>query len=66
MEKAKKITVEVPEQLLQGAQEFTGKGISETIRMGLLVLLAQQAAEKIKTYRGKLKLSDWRKLKEDR
>jgi len=66
MEKTKKITVEVPEPVLKQAMAATGTGISETVRYGLEMVAAKVAFARLQTYRGKLKLSRWQDLKEDR
>ena len=39
----KKVTIEVPEELLDKAQQATGSGITQTIRTGLQLLAASQA-----------------------
>jgi len=44
MDAARKVTVELPEDLLQKAQRSTGKGITATIRQGLeLVVVATRS-----------------------
>ena len=63
----KKITVEVPEELLAFAQAYTGQGVAETVRSALRKLasiLAQQQARKL---RGKVKFSiSLKELRHDR
>jgi Arc/MetJ-type ribon-helix-helix transcriptional regulator len=54
---AKKITVDVPEDLLREAQAQTGEGISGTVRRGLQLLAAAQAFKEIRSLRGKVKFS---------
>jgi Arc/MetJ-type ribon-helix-helix transcriptional regulator len=54
---AKKITVDVPEDLLREAQAQTGEGISETVRRGLQLLAAAQAFRDVRSLRGKVKFS---------
>ena len=66
MGKAKKITVEVPEELLKNALSQTNSGITETVRQALAILAAQSAYESLSEMRGKLKLTDWKDLKKDR
>ena len=66
MEKTKRITVEVPEHILRQATEATGKNISETIRYSLEIVAASVAFNELPSFRGKLKLTPWKKLKEDR
>jgi hypothetical protein len=38
MQTARKITVEVPEELLEKAQKASGEGITQTVRTGLQLL----------------------------
>lgn len=57
MTTAKKITVDVPEDLLREAQAQTGEGISETVRRGLQLLAATQAFRDVRALRGRVKFS---------
>jgi hypothetical protein len=57
VETARKITVEVPEELLEKAQKAAGAGITQTVRAGLTLLAASQAYAKLRTLRGKVRLS---------
>jgi Arc/MetJ-type ribon-helix-helix transcriptional regulator len=67
MQKAKKITVEVPEDLLRSAQVQTGKGISETVRRALELLAAAQSYKELREMKGKIKFSKtYKELKHDR
>ena len=67
MSAAKKITIQISEDLLKKAQQTTGEGITETIREGLKLLAASRAYEKLRRLRGKLKFSiDLDSLREDR
>lgn len=67
MNKAKKITVDVPEDLLRRAQESSGQGITATIRTGLQLVAATGAYEALRRLRGRVRFSvDWRELREDR
>jgi len=64
---AKKITVHVPEDLLEKAQRSTGQGITETIRRGLQLVAAGDAYKKLRALRGKVSISrDIDTLREDR
>jgi hypothetical protein len=64
---ARKITVHVPEDLLDRARESTGEGITETVRRGLELVAATRAYRELCKLRGKVKLStDLAKLREDR
>jgi len=62
-----KITLEVPRDLLERAQEASGAGISETVRAGLQILAASDVYQRLRQMRGKVKLSvSWQELKDDR
>jgi len=67
MEATRKITVEIPQGLLEKAQQASGAGITQTIRTGLQLLAASQAYEDLRKMRGKVRFSrTWQELKEDR
>lgn len=67
MSKMRKITVEVPEDLLERVQEFTGTGVTESIRAALKKLDAMRAQQELLKLRGKIKFSiDLDELREDR
>jgi len=70
METARKITVEVPEAVLEKAQQASGKGITQTVRTGLQPLAASQAYDRLLQLRGKVQSHvqgiERRSLKEDR
>jgi hypothetical protein len=51
----RKITVEVPEKLLQNAQEATGAGITRTVTEGLRHLASVRAQRELRKLRGKIK-----------
>ena len=53
----KTITVDVPEHILKEAQAHTGPGISETVRMGLELLVAKGNYGRLKKLKGKIKFS---------
>ncbi len=64
---ARKITIEVPEELLRKAQDSTGEGITQTIRRGLQLVAAGRAYEDLRRLRGRVKISlDVRRLRDDR
>lgn len=54
---ARKITIEVPEDLLEKAQQATGTGVTQTVRAGLQLLAASQAYDRLRGLRGKVKFS---------
>lgn len=62
-----KITAHVPAALLRRAQAATGKGVTETVRLGLDLLAAAKAAEELRRRRGTLRLEiDLAELRRDR
>jgi hypothetical protein len=63
----RKITVEIPQGLLEKAQQASGSGITQTIRTGLQLLAASQAYDNLRQLRGKVRFSrTWEELKDDR
>jgi hypothetical protein len=67
MSAPRKITVEVPEQLLARAQAASRQGVTETVRAGLRLVAAADAYQRLSTMRGKVKLAhSWQELKDDR
>jgi hypothetical protein len=57
METARKITVEVPEELLAEAQKASGEGITQTIRTGLRLVAASRTYARLRQLRGKVKFA---------
>ena len=53
----RKITVELPPDLLEKAQRATGTGITQTIRAGLQLVAASQAYATLRQLRGKVRFS---------
>jgi hypothetical protein len=67
MADSRKITVEIPEDLLERALAATDAGITETVRQGLALVAAGRAYDELRRLRGKLKLGiDLESLREDR
>ena len=67
MKNTQKITAHVPTVLLRRAQAATGKGITETVRLGLDLVASAKAAEGLRQLRGKLRLDlDLAALRRDR
>jgi hypothetical protein len=67
MEIARKITVEVPEDLLEKAQQASGAGITQTVRTGLQLVAASHAYARLRELRGKVRFSQTTdELKADR
>ena len=57
MDTARKITVEVPQDLLKKAQRASGTGITQTVRTGLQLVAASQAYARLRQLRGKVRFS---------
>jgi len=54
---ARKITVEVPRELLAKAQRASGSGITETVRAGLQLVAASRNYNRLRRLRGKVHFS---------
>jgi len=64
---ARKITVEVPPELLDKAQRASGTGITETVRTGLQLVAASRTYVRLRQLRGKVRFSrSLAELKADR
>jgi post-segregation antitoxin (ccd killing protein) len=67
METARKITVEVPVDLLERAQRASGLGVTQTVRTGLSLVAASQAYARLRQWRGQVRFSrSLARLKADR
>ncbi len=67
MQTARKITVEVPEELLEKAQKASGEGITQTVRTGLQLVAASRTYARLRQLRGKVRFTrTWAELKADR
>jgi hypothetical protein len=67
MAEMRKITVDVPADDLAAAQEFTGAGVSETVRAALRRLGSIHAQHELRKLRGTYKFTiDLDELREDR
>jgi len=53
----RKITVEIPDQLLEKAQEATGTGVTQTVRASLELMAASRADAQLRSMRGKVRFS---------
>ena len=63
----RKITVQIPVELLTQAQRATGQGVTETIRQGLRLVAAGETFRQVGKLRGAVKFSiDLERLREDR
>ncbi|MDR4493906.1 MAG: hypothetical protein R3B74_05705 [Nitrospirales bacterium] len=64
--KIKKLTLQVPEDLLVRATQATGEGITPTIRRGLELVAASGAYRNLRSLKGKVKLQlGLRSLRQD-
>ncbi len=67
MEARQKITVHVPSDLLERAQDATGQGVTATVREGLRMVATRTAYQRLRDLRGKIVFSvDLDRLREDR
>jgi hypothetical protein len=67
MPTARKITVEIPQELLEKAQKASGGGITETVRAGLQLVAASRTYARLRQLRGKVRFSRTAaELKDDR
>jgi hypothetical protein len=57
METARKITVEVPQELLEKAQLASGSGITQTVRTGLQLVAASHAYARLRQLRGRVRFT---------
>lgn len=57
MQTTRKITVEVPPDLLQRAQEAIGAGVTETVRTGLKLVAASRTYARLRELRGRVQFS---------
>ena len=57
MTKTRRVTANLPDQLLEEAMAVTGKGITETLVEGLRLVRRARAYEKAMALRGKVKLA---------
>jgi hypothetical protein len=63
----RKITLHVPEELLDRAQRSSGQGITETVRQGLRLVAAGDTFRRVSKLRGTVKFSiDPTRLRDDR
>jgi len=63
----RKITVHIPEELLERAQKASGEGLTETVRQGLRLVAAGDTFRRVARLRGTVKFSrDLARLREDR
>ncbi len=67
MASMRKVTVNVPAELLEKAQEASGAGITQTVRAGLELVAASRAYARLRQFRGKVRFSrNFAELQSDR
>ncbi len=54
---ARKITVEVPLDLLEKAQRASGTGVTQTVRAGLQLVAASRTYARLRRLRGKVRFT---------
>jgi hypothetical protein len=57
MKAARKITVEVPRELLEQAQRASAAGITQTVRTGLRLVAASRTYARLRQLRGKVRFT---------
>ena len=57
MKTARKITVEIPPDLLEKAQRASGAGVTQTVRTGLQLVAASRTYARLRLLRGKVRFS---------
>jgi hypothetical protein len=57
MEVRRKITVEVPLDLLEKAQRASGTGVTQTVRAGLQLVAASRTYNRLRRLRGKVRFT---------
>ena len=63
MSALRKITVNLPADLLDSVTVMTGKGVTEALREALAQYQSRLAWERLAEFRGKVDLGDWRELR---
>jgi len=57
MDQARKITLEIPRDLLEKAQKASGTGITQTVRTGLQLVAATRTYARLRQLRGKVRFA---------
>jgi hypothetical protein len=57
MKTVRKITVDIPLELLQRAQRASGSGITQTVRTGLRLLAASQTYDRLRQFRAAVRFT---------
>lgn len=53
----RKITIQIPDDLLRKAQQASGAGITQTVRAGLELIAASRTYARLRRLRGKVRFS---------
>lgn len=62
----RKVTMNLPADLLDGAQAATGKNATETVKLALVELRQRRAMSELRKLRGKVRFSmTWQEMKGD-
>lgn len=59
MSEMRKITAFVPAETLAAAQDYTGQGVTETLRIALEALAHQRFYDRLRALKGKVKFDDF-------
>ena len=63
----RKVTIDVPAELLRRAQGASGEGVTSTIRLGLELVAAGKAYRDLRRWKGRVAFSvSWKSLRDDR
>lgn len=57
MKTARKITIEIPRELLEKAQLASGTGVTQTVRAGLQLVAASRTYARLRQLRGKVRFT---------
>ena len=57
METDRKVTVQLPRELLDKAQKASGTGITQTVRIGLQLVAATRTYARLRQMRGRVRFS---------
>ena len=57
MKTARKITIEIPRELLEKAQRASGAGVTQTVRAGLQLVAASRTYARLRQLRGKVRFT---------
>jgi hypothetical protein len=55
MKGSRKISVEIPRELLERAQKVSGTGVTQSVRIGLQLVAASLTYSRLRKFRGKVR-----------